>query len=93
MISLDSRYMCGIILGSPTDNKVALTIRWLGFTGGSDGKEFTCNAGNLGLISWVGKIPWRRAWQTTPVFFPREFPWTEEPGGLQSTELQRVEHD
>ena len=20
-------------------------------------------------------------------------PWTEEPGGLQSTELQRVEHD
>ena len=19
---------------------------------------------------WVGKIPWRRAWQTTPVFLP-----------------------
>ena len=19
---------------------------------------------------WVGKIPWRRAWQPTPVFFP-----------------------
>ena len=25
------------------------------------------------LDSWVGKIPWRRAWQTTPVFFPGEF--------------------
>ena len=32
----------------------------------------------------VGKIPWRRAWQPTPVFLPGESPWTEEPGGLQS---------
>ena len=22
--------------------------------------------------SWVGKIPWRRAWQPTPVFLPGE---------------------
>ena len=22
--------------------------------------------------SWVGKIPWKRAWQPTPVFFPGE---------------------
>ena len=21
---------------------------------------------------WVGKIPWRRPWQPTPVFLPRE---------------------
>ena len=21
---------------------------------------------------WVGKMPWRKAWQPTPVFFPRE---------------------
>ena len=21
---------------------------------------------------WVGKIPWRRAWQSTPVFLPEE---------------------
>jgi len=26
----------------------------------------------------VGKIPWRRAWQPTPVFLPGESPWTEE---------------
>ena len=38
---------------------------------------------------WVGKIPWRRAWQPTPVFLP----WTEEPGGLQSLGSQWVEHD
>ena len=22
---------------------------------------------------WIRKIPWRKAWQPTPVFFPREF--------------------
>ena len=37
---------------------------------------------------WAGKIPQRRAWQPTPVVLPEEFPWTEEPGGLQSMELQ-----
>ena len=26
----------------------------------------------------------QRAWQPTTVFLPGEFPWTEEPGGLQS---------
>ena len=41
----------------------------------------------------VRKIPWRRAWQPTPVLLPREFPWTEEPSGLQSLGLQRVRHD
>ena len=25
-----------------------------------------------GLDPWVGKIPWRRKWQPTPVFFPGE---------------------
>ena len=28
--------------------------------------------------------PRRRAYQPTPVFLPRESPWTEKPGGLQS---------
>ena len=34
--------------------------------------------------SLVGTIPWRREWQPTPVFFPGESPWTEEPGRPQS---------
>jgi len=25
-----------------------------------------------GFNLWVGKIPWRRVWQPTPVFFPGE---------------------
>ena len=50
-------------------------------------------AGRPGFNPWVGKIPWRRAWEPTPVFLPGESWWTEEPGGLQSMELQRVGHN
>ena len=60
----------------------------LGFPGGSDGKEFACNA-----KTWAGKIPWRKAWQSTPVFLPGESPWTEEPSRLHSMEYQRAGHD
>ena len=37
-----------------------------------------------GFDPWVGKIPWRRARQPIPIFFPGESPRTEAPGGLQS---------
>ena len=86
---------------------------FLSFPRGSDGEEFTCNAGDPGSIprlgrsagegigyplqySWaslvaqlvknppamlgdlgsipgLGKIPWRKEWQPTPVFLPGEF--------------------
>ena len=46
-----------------------------------------------GFNPWVGKIPWRRAWQNTPVFLPGESPWTAEPGGLQPKRSRRVGHD
>ena len=42
---------------------------------------------------WVGKIPWRRKWQPTPVFLPGKIPGTEDPGRLQSMGPQRVRHD
>ena len=43
-----------------------------GFPGGSDGKESACKSRRLGFNPWVEKIPWRRAWQPTPVFFRGE---------------------
>jgi len=49
--------------------------------------------GRPGFSPWVGKIPWRRACQPTPVFLLGESPWTKEPGGLQSTGWQRVGHN
>ena len=43
-----------------------------GFLSGSDGEESACNAGDRrrGCDPWVGKIPWWRAWQPTPVSLP-----------------------
>ena len=65
-----------------------------GFPDGSVVKNLSANAGDArDLIPGFGKIPWRRKWQPTAVFLPGESPWTEEPGGLQSTGLQRVSHD
>ena len=53
------------------------------------------NLAEIIFISFVhlyGRIPWRRAWQPTAVFFPGESPWTEEPGGLQPMGLHRVRY-
>ena len=46
-----------------------------GFPGGSVDEESSCNAGDSGRCKfnpWVGKIPWRRAQQPTPLFLPGE---------------------
>ena len=43
--------------------------------GGASGKEPACQFRRHkrhGLDLWVGKIPWRRAWQPSPVFLPGE---------------------
>ena len=53
------------------------------------GKESTCNAGK----SWVGKIPWRRAWQPTPVLLPGESHGLRSLEGLWSIRSQRIGHD
>ena len=46
---------------------------FLGFPGGSAGKESACNAGDLGSILGLGKILWRRERLPTPVLWPGEF--------------------
>ena len=39
------------------------------------------NAGDVRFNPWVGKIPWRRKWQPTPVFLPEEFHGQRSPVG------------
>ena len=56
----------------------------LGFPVGSDSKASACNAGDPGSIPRLGRFPWRRKWQATPVLLPRKFHGWKEPGGLQS---------
>ena len=40
-----------------------------------------------------GKGPLEKGMATHSSILAWEIPWTEEPGGLQSMELQRVGHD
>ena len=40
------------------------------FPGGSDGKNVCLQHRKPGFDFWVGKIPWRRKWQPTPVLLP-----------------------
>ena len=54
---------------NPEYSLEGLMLKW-GFPCSSVGKESACHAGDPGLDSRVRKIPWRRNWQPTPVFFP-----------------------
>ena len=74
------------------NNILGCWVTWV-FPGGSNGKESACNVGDWASIPGLGRPLWRRAWQPTLVFVPGESPWTEEPGGLQSTGSQRVGHN
>ena len=48
------------------------------FTGGSDSKESTCNAGDP---DWEDPLEKRKATHSSILAW--RIPWTEEPGGLQ----------
>ena len=45
----------------------------MGFPGGSVVQESAYQCRRHRLDPWVKKIPWRRKWQPTPIFLPREF--------------------
>ena len=49
----------------------------MGFPGGTSGKEPACQFRRQERCKFypcIGKIPWRRAQQTTPLFLPGESP-------------------
>ena len=60
----------------------------MGFPGGSDGKDSTCNAGDLG---WTD--PLEQGMATTLVSLPGESPRPEEPVELHSMGSQTAGHD
>ena len=49
-----------------------LIFSWFiwGFPGDSVVENLPANAGDLGLLPGSGRSPWRRKWQSTPVFLP-----------------------
>ena len=55
---------------------------YMGFPGGSEGKESACSAGDLGSIPGLGRFPGGEHGNPLPIFLPGEPPWTEEAGRL-----------
>ena len=80
VLEIEAAALCQSDLDSPGASLVAQMV-----------KNLSATVGDMGSI--LGKVPWRRAWQPTPVFLPGESPWSEEPVKLQSMGLQRVGHD
>ena len=64
-----------------------------GFPGGSEGKESSCNVGDLDSISELGRSPGGRHENPLQYFCLENSPVTKEPGRLQSVGSQRVRHD
>ena len=69
---------------------------WCGFPQWLSGKEYAYSAadsGDVGLIPGSGRSPGVKGMATHSSILSWRIPWTEEPGGLQSTGSQRVRHD
>ena len=70
------------------------------FPGGSVDKEPACQCRRCrkhGINPWVRKIPWRRKWQPTPVFFPGKSHGQRSlvgcsPHGVVKSQTQLSEH-
>ena len=58
---------------------------FLGFPGGSAGKESACNAGDLGLIPGLGKSPGEGEQLPTPALWG-EFHGLHSPGGCKESD-------
>ena len=66
---------------------------FLGFPGGSVGKESAFSAEALVSIPGLGKSPAGGCGNSLQYSFFGESPWTEQPGGLTSMGSQRVGHN
>ena len=64
-----------------------------GFPGGSAVKEICLQCRRPGFDPCVGKILWRRKWQSTPVFFPGKSHGQRRLVAYNPWDLKRVGHD
>ena len=63
-----------------------------GFPGGSVVKNLPANVGGAARL-WVGKIPWRRKWQPTPIFLPGKSHEQRSLAGYSPWDRKGVRHD
>ena len=59
---LSSSNSRSLIRSVGSNHKIRLYICYMGFPGGSEGKESACNAGDLGLIPGLGRSPGGGHW-------------------------------
>ena len=86
-------------LSLPTSIPFPSVYPWV-FPGGASGKDSTCQRRRhkrRGFDPWVGKIPWSRKWQSTPVFLPGKFHGQRNlvrysPWGCKRTDTARHTH-
>jgi len=64
----------------------------MGFPGGSDGKDLPAMQ-EIQVQSLGQEVPLEKGMATHSSILAWRIPWTEEPGGPQSTRSQRVGHD
>ena len=73
-----------------------MAVRDQGFPGGASGKEPACQCRRHN-DTWVQFLGWEepleKEMDTHSSILTWETQWTEEPGGLQSMESQRVRHN
>ena len=68
----------------------------MGFSGSSVVKKIACQCRSCLFNPWVGKSPWSRKWQPTPVFLPGKFPGQGSLAGYHSwgcKESDMTEHE
>ena len=67
------RHLFSFLLGVCPRVELLGQMVTVGSPGSTNGKVPTCQSRiykRHGFHPWLGKIPWRRAWQPTPVIFP-----------------------
>ena len=69
-----------------TDSKLWLPRRL-------SGKESSCQCGRLRFDPWVGKIPWRRKWEPSPVLLTGKSHGQRSLAGSSPCGCKRVGHD
>ena len=70
----------------------SLSPSW-GFPRCLSGKESACQSRRCGFDPWVGKIPWRRKWQPTPVLVPGKPHAQRSLVGYSPRDHERARHN
>ena len=84
------------------EERECLTSSWpsidivSGFPAGASGKDPACQCRRHKrqvFSPWVGRIPWRRAWQPTSIFMPGDARGQSSLAGYSPWGSQRIRHD